>query len=356
MGVSGSAGTGEEVAGGAAPAGLAGPAVPGGSAGTVFDEATAVRRIRGAPGLCYAASPDRRFAIIAPGSAGSLAPPAVNGGVLVATVLRAVLDTSPHPHPVATSTHFLRVPGFEPAEIEVTWLRQGGTAATARATLSQHGAPVLETTVSTGNLAAGAGPADLTWTGDGPPELPPIAACRDLGPWPGTTGADGIAGYAAQVDVRLDPATTGWRDRRPSGSPEMRAYFRLREDREPDAYLLALAVDGLPPVVFGLGATGWAPTVELTWHMRAVPAPGVLRVVSRARHVSAGWFDEESEVWDTAGRLVAQSRQIARVGRGRRVPLADGQARAPEDAVPDGAVPDGTAPDGAAPDGAAGGP
>jgi hypothetical protein len=324
MGVSGSVSTGKDPDGGARPAGPAAPPAP---AGTVFDEATAVRRIDGVSGLRYAASPDRRFAIIAPGAAGSQAPPAVNGGVLVATVLRAVLDTSPHPHPVATSAHFLRVPAFEPAEIEVTWLRQGGTVATARAALCQHGAPVLETTVSTGNLAS-AGPADLTWTGGGPPELPPPADCRDLGPWPGTVGADGIAGYAAQVDVRLDPATTGWRDGRPSGVPEMRAYFRLREDREVDAYLLALAVDGLPPVAFGLGATGWAPTVELTWHMRAVPAPGALRVACRARHVSAGWFDEESEVWDAAGRLVAQGRQIARVGRSRRMPVAAGQAGA----------------------------
>jgi hypothetical protein len=97
----------------------------------------------------------------------------------------------------------------------------------------------------------------------------------------------------------------------------MRGYFRLREDRDPDAYLLALAVDSLPPTVFGLGATGWAPTVELTWHMRAVPAPGPLRVAARCRHVSGGWFDEESEAWDAAGRLVAQSRQLARVGRGQ---------------------------------------
>ena len=48
--------------------------------------------------------------------------------------------------------------------------------------------------------------------------------------------------------------------------------------------------------------------------MRAVPVPGPLRVAARCRHVSGGWFDEESEVWDAAGRLVAQSRQIARVG------------------------------------------
>jgi hypothetical protein len=114
----------------------------------------------------------------------------------------------------------------------------------------------------------------------------------------------------------FDPAVAGWRHGEPSGTPEMRGYFGLREDREPDALTLAVAVDALPPVVFGLGATGWAPTVELTMHMRMVPAPGLLRVASRSRHVSGGWFDEEAEVWDSLGNLVAQSRQIARVGRG----------------------------------------
>jgi Thioesterase-like superfamily len=105
----------------------------------------------------------------------------------------------------------------------------------------------------------------------------------------------------------------------------MRGYFELRDGRDPDAYLLALAVDGLPPVVFGLGATGWAPTVELTWYMRAVPCPGPLRVAARGRHVGGGWFDEEAEVWDAADRLVAQSRQLARVGRGRPRGRANGR-------------------------------
>ncbi len=71
---------------------------------TIFDEATAVRRVVDGR---YEIQPDPRFALVAPGGT---APPAVNGGVLVATVLRAVLDTSPHPYPVATSAHFLRVP------------------------------------------------------------------------------------------------------------------------------------------------------------------------------------------------------------------------------------------------------
>jgi hypothetical protein len=156
---------------------------------------------------------------------------------------------------------------------------------------------------------------DLCWTGP-PPDIPPIEDCVDLGPWRGSVSAEGDQGYAMQVSMLLDPATTGWHDGDPSGVPEMRGYFGLREARDPDAYLLALAVDGLPPVVFGLGATGWAPTVELTWYMRAVPCPGQLRVAARCRHVGGGWFDEEAEVWDAAGALVAQSRQLARVGRG----------------------------------------
>jgi acyl-coenzyme A thioesterase PaaI-like protein len=291
---------------------------------TTFDDATAVTRQDEGR---YDTQADPRFALVlAEGST----PPAVNGGVLMATVLRAVLDTAPNPHPVATSANFLRVPRIGPAQVRVSWLKQGKTASMARAALVQGGEPVVDMTVTTGTLPDGpvgarartADDADtprgdaLDWTG-ARPAFPAMADCVDLGRWPGTVGTNGVAGFAAHVTVLLDPATTGWRDGDPSGIPEMLGYVTLREPRDPDALLLALAVDALPPVVFGLGATGWAPTVELTWHMRAVPQPGPLAVATRCRHVSGGWFDEEAEVWDAAGRLVAQSRQLARVGRGR---------------------------------------
>lgn len=327
---------------------------------TTFDEATAVSRR--SDGL-YDATADPRFALVAPGGT---APPAVNGGALMATVLRAVLDASAHPHPVATSANFLRIPRLAAAEVHVSWLKHGNTASTARATLVQDSKPVLDMTVTTGTVPGGqaavsgaaadgaetggvaagglatdglaadglaavglaaVGSQTLDWTGERPP-FPDIADCVDLGAWPGTVAADGTAGFAAQVEVLLDPASTGWRSNQPSGVPEMRAYVRLREHRDPDALLLALAVDALPPVVFGLGATGWAPTVELTWHMRAVPVPGALAVATRCRHVSGGWFDEEAEVWDASGRLVAQSRQLARVGRGQLRAIASGAGQA----------------------------
>jgi hypothetical protein len=302
---------------------------------TIFDESTAVTRREDGR---YEAMLDARFAMVVPGGA---TPPAINGGALLATVMRAVLAESPLPHPVATSAHFLRVGAIAPAEVHVTWLKHGRTAATARAALVQGGKVILDTTMTVGTVPgpaeaadvghpAGAAPGTLTWTGP-PPGFPAIADCVDLGQWRGTTADDGTSGYAAQVEVLLDPATTGWRQGEPSGLPEMRGYFQLRDKQHPDPYVLALALDGLPPVVFGLGATSWAPTVELTWHMRAVPGPGPLAVAARARHVSGGWFDEEAEVWDASGRLVAQSRQIARVGRGALRSTGNGEAQASAD-------------------------
>src|SRR5438132_12060779 len=203
---------------------------------TAFDEATAITP--DGEGR-YHVRLDERFAIFLPDRVTA----AVNGGVLLATVLRAVLDSSPHPHPVATSAHFLRVARLEPARVQVAWLKQGGTAATARATLIQDDRPVLETTVTTGSLGP-PGDGRLSWTG-APPPLPAIEQCAGVAM---RAESAAFAGYAGQVDLRLDPATTGWLHGEPAGIPEMRGYFSLRENRDPDAYLLALAVDALPPV------------------------------------------------------------------------------------------------------------
>jgi acyl-coenzyme A thioesterase PaaI-like protein len=285
------------------PAAGAGPAPEPGA----FTEAIAARP---AGSGRYEVMPDGRFAM-APSSPG--VPAAINGGVLIATVLSAVLADSPHPHPVSTSVHFLRVPKLAPAHVQVDWLKQGKTTAVARAALIQDDVLLVDATVAAGTLPARTLPAAAPEPSDGapswtasPPAFPPVQDCIPL---------RANKGFAGQVDLRLDPATAGWLDGQPSGTPEIRGYFQLRDYRDPDAYLLALAVDVLPPAVFGLGAVAWAPTVELTWHMRAVPAPGQLRVAARARHVSDGWFDEEAEVWDSSGQLVAQSRQLARVGR-----------------------------------------
>ena len=115
------------------------------------------------------------------------------------------------------------------------------------------------------------------------------------------------------LDLRLDPATIGWAVGQPSGEGRISGWLRMPDGRQPDPLLLMLAVDSLPPATFDLGVFGWVPTIELTVHIRARPVPGWLRVSHATRNFAGGFVEEDAEVWDENDRLVAQSRQLARV-------------------------------------------
>lgn len=79
---------------------------------------------------------------------------------------------------------------------------------------------------------------------------------------------------------------------------------------------LLVAVDAFPPTIFFAGLpVAWVPTLELTAHIRARPAPGWLRGAFSTRFVTGGFLEEDGEVWDSEGRLVAQSRQLALLPR-----------------------------------------
>ncbi|WP_349238376.1 thioesterase family protein [Nocardioides sp. InS609-2] len=119
-----------------------------------------------------------------------------------------------------------------------------------------------------------------------------------------------------RFEMLFDPAYVGWATGQPSGNGVLQAWFRLKGERDPDPIELLMVCDALPPVTFDLGLPGWAPTLELTAHVRAVPAPGWLKLRHATRNIAGGMFEEDCEVWDSAGRLVAQARQLARPPRG----------------------------------------
>ena len=62
-----------------------------------------------------------------------------------------------------------------------------------------------------------------------------------------------------------------------------------------------------------IGSTGWVPTLQMSAYVRARPAPGWLGIRMTANLVADGMVDETCVLWDSRGRLVAQSTQLARL-------------------------------------------
>ncbi|MFF7636987.1 thioesterase family protein [Kitasatospora sp. NPDC008050] len=242
----------------------------------------------------------------------------VNGGLLLAVAANALRQELPeHPDPLSISGYYLATSHPGPLSVRTETVRRGRSLSTATASLYQDGAdgtPVekLRVLASYGELAA---LTDEVHTSAVPPTLPPVEACVGMEHAPRPLLEQ--AALLERFDLRLDPATVGWALGQPARAGRIQGWFRLADGREPDPLELLLVADALPPVTFDLGLPGWAPTIELTVHLRAVPAAGWLRVSHATRNLAGGYFEEDCEIWDSAGRLVAQSRQLARAPRGQ---------------------------------------
>ena len=241
----------------------------------------------------------------------------VNGGMLLATLgnaLSQAFTDDAHPDPVAISAYYLSASRPGPATLRTEVLRRGRSMSTGQVTLVQD-----EDGVEVERVRALATYGDLSELPDDvrttatPPDMPPPDQCisKDLAP------PDFMeqASLLNRLDLRLDPSCVGWALGEPSGRGLLQGWLRLADGREPDPLMLLLAVDALPPVTFDLGMLGWTPTLELSVHLRARPAPGWLAVTHRTRNFAGGLLEEDAEVWDSSGRLVAQSRQLARAPR-----------------------------------------
>ncbi len=235
----------------------------------------------------------------------------LNGGYLLSVLGGALRHSLPDtPDPLTITAHYLAASAHGPATVRVERDRIGGSVATARAVLSQGETDCVTALATYGRLADL--PGDVETTAE-EIDLPPREQClgTDLAP----ADFKATAPFVDRFELLLDPACAGWAVGAPSNRGLLQGWFRLAGDRQPDALSLLMVVDALPPVSFDLGRPGWAPTLSLTAHIRAAPSPGWLKVRHATRNVAGGMFEEDCEVWDAAGRLVAQSRQLARLPR-----------------------------------------
>jgi acyl-CoA thioesterase len=241
----------------------------------------------------------------------------VNGGYALAVIgnaVRAELTADGQPDPVSVSAYYLSPTKPGPAVVRVRRVRTGGQRSTVAASLVQQheGREVERITALAVYGDLDRMPAEVQRQIP-PPELPPLEDCVDAREAPEEVRR--IAPLLERFGTRIDPAYVGWAVGEPSGNGVIQGWFKLADDRPLDPVALLMVVDALPPVTFDLGLPGWAPTLELTAHVRARPAAGWAVVRHATRNISGGQFEEDCEVWDSEGTLVAMSRQLALLPR-----------------------------------------
>ena len=231
-----------------------------------------------------------------------------NGGYLLALAARAAANEVERTDPVSVTAHYLRPGKPGPVTIETEVLRSGRRFSVARSTMT-----AADTLVAVLGTYGTLEPSDhLERLESGPPNVPPPDDCIPIEPTETFPPP-----FMGRVEVRLDPADTLFASGVPSGKPRVQGWFRLRDDEPIDTIALLVAVDAFPPTIFNANLPiAWSPTVELTAHIRARPQPGWLRCAFTTRFITGGFLEEDGEVWDESGTLVAQSRQLALIPRG----------------------------------------
>jgi hypothetical protein len=247
--------------------------------------------------------------------------PKVHGGAMLALCANAAVNehsrglerSDPGEHgrgavqPIAVSGNFLWAPDPGPIRVVTTVRKRGRRVSLIDVELNQGDRTAVRAAVTLGDPEhhvlplLSVNPVVALMTPDPPPGLEPIG--------PGHPMED-IVHLAHGCDIR--PSLTTFTPRTDGGPPVIEYWVRPK-GVAPDVLFALLCGDVSAPVTFGVNRTGWAPTVQLTAYLRALPADGWLRVLCTTVQIGQDWFDEDHIVVDCEGRIIVQSRQLAMV-------------------------------------------
>ena len=233
-----------------------------------------------------------------------------NGGYLMAIAARAMSEAADGRTPASLTAHFTRPVTAGPIDVSVEAVKTGRTFSTMRAKVTSESDSIslLGSFADRERLGQ-----ETLYVAAEPPVMPPPEECvrvlpAEDGPLPPP--------LMAQFEERLHPDDSGALQGRPSGNATVRGWLRLHDDEPLDPFVPFLAADALPPAVFNAKLPlAWTPTLEMTTHIRSTPVSGWLLCQYTTRFVTGGLLEEDGEIWDEDGRLVALSRQLALVPR-----------------------------------------
>ncbi len=226
-----------------------------------------------------------------------------DGGYLMALLANGMMQVSEKSFsPIFTANYVSRsVPGK--ADIFIEGLSDSTQFARYQARLVQDG---QEKVRMFGTFAREDEACLEEWYEESPPDIAPLDECV---PIPAFSNKYTLF---ANMDVRLDPRCAGWIQGETSDISRLKGWITFRHPRDHDMFSLTLAADSFPPAVLASqGMVAWVPTLEFTVNIRNMPLKPWLKCLFRTRFVTCGLLEEDGEMWDERGELVAICRQIA---------------------------------------------
>ena len=233
---------------------------------------------------------------------------AANGGYLLAIAARAATMRSGRPDPVSVTGHFLAPGRPGPVSVETEVLKEGRQFSSVSARIfDANGRMLVASLGSYGDLTSFGSPERID---SEPPRLPPAHTLARMEPTDTFPPP-----FSANVDLRIHPDDVPYEAPNRQDLLQIRGWFKWPADEPIDSLGLVVATDAFPPAIFNAGLPiAWTPTLELTVHLRRRPEPDDwLRCLFTTRFVTGGFLEEDGEVWNRSGELIAQSRQIALV-------------------------------------------
>lgn len=222
---------------------------------------------------------------------------------MLALAARAGLVASGRDHPVSISGHFGRFVTHGEIELGVRPIKEGKRLATYAVSMYQEGKQTLEALATYGSLPSGPG-------GGVEPERPRLPPIEEM-----IRPSDVVDTPQPPISHMLEgraPEVPGWMKGKPGGEPVWEFVQRFADGEDPDPVSLVFFSDSHPPIVFEQGYFG-SVTVQLSVNVRRQPAPGYLYFRKTLKDLAHGYFQEDVDMWDADGLLVASSRQLAMV-------------------------------------------
>ncbi len=226
-----------------------------------------------------------------------------NGGYLMAVMAKAMETRAVKSATPIITANYIHAPSAGEASIKVDVISESNSFSRLMARLFQKGKECVR---ALGTFSSPAAEPVLESYAQGPPPMAGFNESIQVPVMPDNKLFD-------HIDLRLDPACTGWVAGSVSDRSEFKGWITFKEKRTIDMPAVLLFADTYPPPVFSqFGPSAWVPTIELSVNIRALPKTRRLQGKFQSRYISAGLVEEDGELWDEEGGLVAISRQVSK--------------------------------------------